>query len=616
MGSSVPHDLQTKVIAHLNSVTKSLMGQVSGVPVGSGLSSGSSSVVVSGGVVTLTPPAPSSSTSSSLAPLAPPLVVTTVADSSTTLAGLPERCSGASGRDAPSGVLASRLSWMPRPRRAPSLWPPTSKPSLGSVAPPSSSFCTLDSPTDYSSMSLSTQLSSTPSSFGGPRLVTFSSRPHEGFLYSVSEASSAPYETTFPPNPSGREQSSSFTSEKGGPTFSSEASRGVCDHHAEVRLVSSEASGETCQRLDPFRPSPSVKISVSFSDSSKVETQRASSYLSLYSDPTTAAQVVRPTPTLPEGVALSNSRPDHAQGTPSLYTLRPDSSCSVQPPAVTSYRSSFVTAVSSSLSPSSTSVSSTPNASSTPIVSSTSAAPTSLSTSTASTVPSILYVSSTPSVLSGPGIPSSPSVPSKPGVSITPTAPAMPYHPANHSSLPTSTVQSTFSLPPCDPIHSIFPHILLVNHSSIHFMRSTNSSFGRLSSQPNAATSSSDPSPVVTVLLTPILRPHSHPLAVHPLPVPHHLPVQTVSRLHPERKKLLSVPCLYPVTNLPVPRHPHVPRSVVWQTPTISEDRAHAHLEEKQRALPPSPRGASLAAMASVVTAHLDILLYWGPRGR
>ncbi|XP_063612607.1 transcription factor HES-4-like, partial [Penaeus indicus] len=97
MGGSVPHDLQTKVIAHLNSVTKSLMGQASGVPVGSGLSSGSSSVVVSGGVVTLTPPAPSSSTSSSLAPLAPPLVVTTVADSSTTLAGLPERCSGASG---------------------------------------------------------------------------------------------------------------------------------------------------------------------------------------------------------------------------------------------------------------------------------------------------------------------------------------------------------------------------------------------------------------------------------------------------------------------------------------------------------------------------------------
>ncbi|XP_063600042.1 uncharacterized protein LOC134776258 [Penaeus indicus] len=405
--------------------------------------------------------------------------------------------------------------------------PPTSKPSLESVALPSSSFGTLDSPADYSSVSLSTQLSSTPSSFGGPRLVTFASRPQEGFLYSVSEASSAPYETTFPPTPSGREQSSSFTSEKGDPTLSSEAPRGVGEHHAEVRLVSSEASGDTCQRLAPFHPSPSVKISVSFADSSKVETQRASSYLSLYSDPTTAAQVVRPTPTLPEGVVLSPSRPEHGQGTNSLYTLRPDSSCSVQPPAVTSYRSSFVTAVSSSPSPSSTSVSSTPNASSTPIVSSTSAAPTRLSTPIASTAPSILYVSSTPSVLSGPGIPSGPNVPSKPDVPITPTAPAMPYHPANHSALPTSTVQSTFSLPPVIP----FPPSSLTSSSSTALPPTSGAppaqvtsssipppssailpslsvpaqnswsepiSLRTPSSQPNAASSSSDPSPAVT----------------------------------------------------------------------------------------------------------------------
>lgn len=499
------------------------------------MSCGSSSVVVSGGVVTLTPPAPSSSASSSLAPLAPPLVVTTVADSSTTLAGLSERCSGVSGevpfrRPSESALMDATPSQgpvtvgagvtlvparlasgqvalvLPPGTTLPPCEPPQphpSKHSLESVAPPSSSFGASDSPADYSSMSLSTQLPSTPSSFGGPRLVTFASRSHEGLLYSVSEASSAPYatpfkgpsgladalppsflpppppllplpeddgsssaetlqETTFPPTPPGRDQSSSFTAEKGGPTLSSEASRGVGEHHAEVRLVSSEASGETCQRLVPFHPSPSLKISVSFADSSKAETQRASSYLSLYSDPTTAAQVVRPTPTLPEGVTLSSSRPEHAQGTPSLYSLRPDSSCAVQPPAVTSYRPSFVTAVSSSPSPLSTSVSSTADAPSMPIISSTSGAPTSLSTSAASTVPSILYVSSTPSVLSGPGIPTSPSVPLKPGVPVSPSAPAMPYHPASHSALPTSSVQSTFSLPSVIP----FPPSSLTSSSS------------------------------------------------------------------------------------------------------------------------------------------------------
>nr|XP_027224639.1 endochitinase A-like [Penaeus vannamei] len=553
MGGSVPHDLQAKVIAHLNSVTKSLMGQASGVPAGSGLASGSSSVVVGGGVVTLTPSAPPPSTASSSAPLAPPLVVTTVADSSTTLAGLSERCPASSGeiparRLGESTVMDATPSQGPvtvgagvtlvparlasgqvalvlppgttlPPYDAPQSVAPTSKSSLESVASSSSNFGVSrleDSSTDYSSMSLSTQLSSTPSSFGGPRIVTFTSRPHEGFLYSVSEASSAPYttpfkgpsgfadvppsflpppppllplpeddasssvdalqETPFPPAPSGREQSSSFSSaEKGGPALSTDASRGVGEHTGEARLVSSEASAETCPRLVPFHPSPSLKLSVSFSDSSKAESQRASSYLSLYSDPASAAPVVRPTPTLPEGVALPSSRPEHAQGTPSLYPLRPDSSCSAQPPAATSYRSSFVTVVSSSVSSSSTSVSSAPNAPSTPIVSSTSGAPTSLSVSTAPSIPSILYVSSTPSVLPGKGNPSSPSVPLKPGVPVTPSAPTMPYHPSSHSALPTSTVQPTFSLPPVITF-PLAPHPLSVNRPSIHFRRSPNAS--------------------------------------------------------------------------------------------------------------------------------------------
>ncbi|ROT79898.1 splhairy [Penaeus vannamei] len=558
MGGSVPHDLQAKVIAHLNSVTKSLMGQASGVPAGSGLASGSSSVVVGGGVVTLTPSAPPPSTASSSAPLAPPLVVTTVADSSTTLAGLSERCPASSGeiparRLGESTVMDATPSQGPvtvgagvtlvparlasgqvalvlppgttlPPYDAPQSVAPTSKSSLESVASSSSNFGVSrleDSSTDYSSMSLSTQLSSTPSSFGGPRIVTFTSRPHEGFLYSVSEASSAPYttpfkgpsgfadETPFPPAPSGREQSSSFSSaEKGGPALSTDASRGVGEHTGEARLVSSEASAETCPRLVPFHPSPSLKLSVSFSDSSKAESQRASSYLSLYSDPASAAPVVRPTPTLPEGVALPSSRPEHAQGTPSLYPLRPDSSCSAQPPAATSYRSSFVTVVSSSVSSSSTSVSSAPNAPSTPIVSSTSGAPTSLSVSTAPSIPSILYVSSTPSVLPGKGNPSSPSVPLKPGVPVTPSAPTMPYHPSSHSALPTSTVQPTFSLPPVITF-PLAPHPLSVNRPSIHFRRSPNatrnpwsesSALRTPSSPPKAAPSSSvaDPSPPAT----------------------------------------------------------------------------------------------------------------------
>ncbi|XP_042882394.1 flocculation protein FLO11-like [Penaeus japonicus] len=520
MGGNVPHDLQTKVIAHLNSVTKSLMGQPAGVSAGSGLVPGSSSVVVGGGVVTLTPTTPSSSSSS--APVAPPLTVTTVADSSTALVGLAERPSGTAGdmpfrRPAPgdpalvdaastqgpvtvgAGVtlvparLASGQVALVLPPGttlptfdAPPL-PPTGESSLESTAPHSTSFGVPSrlgdsSSADYSSTSFSNQLSSN-SSFGGPRLVTLASRPQEGYLYSVSEAASAPFttgfksssgfadalspsflpppppllplseddaspaldviqETAFPPPPSGREQGLSFLSaETGGQALSVKGSQGV----GEVRLASSEASGETCPRLVPFHPSPGLKISVSFSDSSKTETRRTSSYPNLYPDPTTGAQVVRPTPTLPESVVLTSPRPDHAQGTPSLYHLHPDGSCSVQPPAATSFKSPFVTVVSSSTTSSSASVSFSPNASSASIVSSTSGAPSSLSISTAPSVPSILYVSSTPSVLSAPSIPSN-SIPIKPSVPPTPTVPGTPYPPSTHSTLPSSTIESTFSL--------------------------------------------------------------------------------------------------------------------------------------------------------------------------